>query len=258
LAKDDKDPLSEILIVGGEDHKTGQNLHPEECYGRLERWARERFPLASAVVSRWSGQVMEPVDGMAFLGHNPLDRKSVYVITGDSGNGMTHCTIGALLIRDQIFGIKNSWEQLYNPSRVSMFAIGEFAKENSNVVAQYGDWFTGGQITDVDQIPVGEGRVMRQGLEKIAIYKDPDGNLEMYSAVCPHLGGIVRWNSAEKSWDCPCHGSRFNCHGRVIEGPAFVDLKESHHWDPEKFDEISILSRAANTFGFFGENEPVP
>ncbi len=233
----------DILIVGGEDHKTGQNDKPEECYSRLETWARMKFPMCMDVAYKWSGQVMEPVDGMAFLGHNPMDRKNVYVITGDSGNGMTHCTIGAMLIRDQILGIQNPWESLYNPSRITLKAIGEFVKENANVAAQYGEWFTGKSFDHIDDIPLGEGAVVRDGLDKIAAYKDENGEVELYSAACPHLGGVVRWNSAEKSWDCPCHGSRFNCHGKVMEGPAVSDLKEIQQGNTANPGEIPLDNR---------------
>ena len=224
---DDLDPENDILIVGGgEDHKTGQNDNPEECYVNLEAWMRERFPIVQNVVYRWSGQVMEPNDGLAFLGHNPMDRNNVYVITGDSGNGMTHCTIGGILITDQIMGRPNRWEQLYNPSRISVRAIKNFLKENVNSVAPYGDWFMEQQYGDLSEIPAGEGVVFRDGFKLIAAYKNKNGSTKLLSAACPHLGGIVHWNSAERSWDCPCHGSRFDASGKVIEGPARTNLAE--------------------------------
>ena len=233
----------EILVVGGEDHKTGQYDKPEVCYERLENWTRDRFPMAQEILYSWSGQVMEPVDGIAFLGHNPMDRNNVYVITGDSGNGMTHCTIGGMLIRDQILGIHNPWEALYNPSRISFRALGKFVKENSNVAAQYGDWFKGKTFENVERLDNGEGMVVRDGLEKIAAYRDDAGEVKLFSAVCPHLGGIVRWNSSEKSFDCPCHGSRFDCSGKVIEGPAFKDLKEIGDDIPLNPGEIPVHDR---------------
>ena len=218
----------ELLIVGGEDHKTGQDDDPAPRYQRLENWVRKILPSAGEVVYRWSGQVMEPVDGMAFLGHNPLDRNNVYIITGDSGNGMTHGTIGGILITDQIMGRENEWEKLYSPSRVSVRAVGEFIKENANVAAQYLDWLTPKDLSDVSSIASslakGEGALIREGVRVLAVYRGENGHIEKMSATCPHLGGIVHWNPAEKSWDCPCHGSRFDCHGKVIEGPAHTDL----------------------------------
>lgn len=216
----------DTLIVGGEDHKTGQNARPSDCYYRLEKWMRDRFHMTQEILYRWSGQVMEPVDGLAYLGHNPMDKNNVYVITGDSGNGMTHCTIGAMLITDQIMGRSNEWETLYNPSRISLRATATFLRENLNVAAQYKDWFSTRTFDEVEDLPWGEGAVFRSGLRQIAAYKNHDGRLEFFSAACTHLSGVVHWNTTEKSWDCPCHGSRFDCHGKVIEGPAVKDLQE--------------------------------
>lgn len=223
LEKNDNLPY-EVLLVGGEDHKTGQNDDPEHCYTRLENWTRKRFPEATRVLYRWSGHVMEPVDGLAFIGHNPMDSNNVYVVTGHSGNGMTYSTIAGILITDLIMGRKNPWESLYNPSRISLMTAGTFIKENSNTLFQYKDWLTEKKLDDLDSVLEGEGVVYRDGLHIVAAYKDEYGNLELNSAVCPHLGGIVHWNKAEKSWDCPCHGSRFDCHGKVLNGPAVSDL----------------------------------
>lgn len=220
------DDTHDLLIVGGEDHKTGQEENPERCFERLESWARDRFPMIESTRYRWSGQIMEPVDGLAFLGHNPKDRDGIFVITGDSGQGMTHATIGALLVTDQIFGRTNEWEKLYDPSRVSLKTSSAYIKENVNVVLQYGDWLMFKSKTTLDELEKGEGVVYREGFTPIAAYKNEQGEVQTLSAVCPHLAGIVRWNSVEKSWDCPCHGSRFDCDGRVIEGPAKSGLNQ--------------------------------
>lgn len=216
--------LHDILLVGGEDHKTGQNDNPEHCYTRLENWTRKRFPDANRVLYRWSGHVMKSVDGLAFIGQNPMDSNNVYIVTGHSGNGMTYSAIAGILITDLIVGRKNPWENLYNPSRISLMSAGNYIKENANTIIQYKDWFTEKKNADLDAIDNEEGVVYRDGIHLIAAYKDEHGNLELNSAVCPHLGGIVHWNKAEKSWDCPCHGSRFDCHGKVMDGPAISDL----------------------------------
>jgi glycine/D-amino acid oxidase-like deaminating enzyme len=189
----------DVLIVGGEDHKTGQANDGEERFGRLEEWTRERFPQAEEVQYRWSGQVMEPVDGLAFIGRNPLDADNVYIATGDSGQGMTHGTIAGMLLTDLIQGRENKWERLYSPSRIRLKSLPELASENLNVAGQYLDYIT----TD---------------------RTDKAHNL---SRVCPHLGCIVAWNSTEQTWDCPCHGSRFSAEGRVYQGPANSDLSSS-------------------------------
>jgi glycine/D-amino acid oxidase-like deaminating enzyme/nitrite reductase/ring-hydroxylating ferredoxin subunit len=222
------DQSKDILIVGGEDHKTGQPEDGDVPYQRLETWAREFFPMLQSVSHRWSGQIMEPVDGLAFLGRNPLDKDNVFIATGDSGHGMTHGTIAGLLLRDLILGRENSWEKLYDPGRITPGAAGEFARENLNMAAQYTDWITGSAAPDESEIEPGEGAIVRRGLRKVAIYKNPDGSLHEFSAVCPHLGGILSWNSAEKTWDCPCHGSRFNNEGHVLNGPAVSNMTSLH------------------------------
>jgi glycine/D-amino acid oxidase-like deaminating enzyme/nitrite reductase/ring-hydroxylating ferredoxin subunit len=215
---------NEILLVGGEDHKTGQNDNPEHCYTRLENWTRKRFPYAGRILYRWSGHVMEPVDGLAYIGNNPMDSDNVFVVTGHSGNGMTYSMIAGMLISDLIKGKENPWKNLYNPSRISLSTAGNYIKENANTLMQYKDWVTEKTNIDLDDVERGEGIVYRDGLQIVAAYKDQHGNLDLNSAVCPHLGGIVHWNTSEKSWDCPCHGSRFDCHGKVLDGPAVNDL----------------------------------
>jgi glycine/D-amino acid oxidase-like deaminating enzyme/nitrite reductase/ring-hydroxylating ferredoxin subunit len=215
----------EILIVGGEDHKTGQRDDGEVRYARLEAWARERFEGLGEVRYRWSGQIMETIDGLAFLGRNPVDAGNVFVATGDSGQGMTHGTIAGMLISDLILGRSNPWSALYDPSRKTLRAAGEFLKEAANMAWQYTDWLKPGEESSVDAIAPGAGAVLRRGLTKVAVYRDPDGVLHEMSAVCPHLGCIVDWNSSEHTWDCPCHGSRFDQYGQVLNGPAIDALK---------------------------------
>jgi len=224
VAEDPGDATSEILIVGGEDEKTGQIDDTHLPFESLERWARERFPAMGAVQFRWSGQILEPNDGIAFIGRDPGGEKNVYIVTGDSGNGLTHGTLGARLNADLILGRTNPWEPLYDPSRVTLGSVKEFLKENLNVAAQYTDWVTSGDASSVDAIPRGKGAVIRRGLKKVAVYKDQAGRVSECSAVCPHLGAIVRWNDQEGSWDCPAHGSRFNTDGNVLNGPSPVNL----------------------------------
>ena len=221
---------SEVLIVGGEDHKTGQEDDADARFRRLEGWARERFPVTGAAVWRWSGQVMEPVDALGFIGRDPGHKRSnVFIATGDSGNGMTHGTIAGMLLTDMILGRENPWATLYDPSRRTLRAAGSFASENLNMVAQYTGWVTPGEVKSVDEIPPGSGAIMRRGLRKVAVYRDPGGALHECSATCPHLGAIVSWNSQEKTWDCPAHGSRFDATGRVLNGPAVSNLAPEEH-----------------------------
>jgi Rieske Fe-S protein len=210
----------DLLIVGGEDHKSGQADDTVERHARLEGWARKRFPMVTGVELVWGGQVMEPVDGVAFIGINPLDANNVYVATGDAGMGLTHGTIAGILLSDLILGRTNRWGTLYDPSRKTLRSAGEYIKEATNMAAQYADWVTGGDVESPTEIARDSGAVVRRGLTKLAVYRDEEGRVHEYSAVCPHLGCIVHWNDAEKTWDCPCHGSRFDKHGTVINGPA--------------------------------------
>lgn len=172
----------DILIVGGEDHKTGQADDAEERYNRLETWARERFPIEGKRRYHWSGQVMETIDGLAFIGRNPLDESNVYIATGDSGQGMTHGTIAGILLTDLIIGRTNPWETLYAPSRKTLLAADKFLEENINVALQYGSWITGGDLANSDSIASGSGAVIRNGLSKVAAYRDENGILYEYSA----------------------------------------------------------------------------
>jgi Rieske Fe-S protein len=167
---------------------------------------------------------MEPVDYMAFIGKNPGTDQHVFIATGDSGNGITHGTIAGVLLTDLILGRKNPWSKLYDPSRVTLRATSDFLRENLNVARQYSDWATAGEVESYDQIAPGSGAVVRRGMSKIAIYRDDQGNIHERSAVCTHLYCIVDWNSGERTWDCPCHGSRFDPFGRVINGPAITPL----------------------------------
>lgn len=221
------DDTHDVLIVGGEDHKTGQadaeGISETARYDRLETWARQHFPLIGNRVAHWSGQVLEPIDGLGFMGRNPGD-DTIYVISGDSGNGMTHTTIGALLITDLIMGRENPYTELYDPCRITFSATGTFLKETGNMAMQYVDWIRPMDGTAPTALAPGEGSIIWEGLQKKAVFRDETGEVHAFSAVCPHLGCIVHWNADEKTFDCPCHGSRFDGHGRVLNGPANQNL----------------------------------
>jgi glycine/D-amino acid oxidase-like deaminating enzyme/nitrite reductase/ring-hydroxylating ferredoxin subunit len=218
------DDESDVLIVGGEDHKTGQADNAGARYAGLETWTKERFPMAKEILYRWSGQVMNADDGIAYIGKNPLDENNVYIATGDTGLGMTHGTIAGILLTDMILGRKNTWAKLYDPSRIKVGAASDLISENINTGAQYLDWVTPGDVDSVEKIAPATGAIVRRGLTKIAAYRDENGILHEHSAICSHLGCIVAWNTSEKTWDCPCHGSRFNTQGKVINGPAIDGL----------------------------------
>ena len=216
----------DVLIVGGEDHRTGQEGDDHVQFERLWQWTKANFPQAEEVLYEWSGQVFETHDGLAFIGRFSDDEPNVYLITGDSGMGMTHGTIGGLLVSDLILGRENKLAEVYEPSRILTQSITEAVPEIISSSLPYVDWLKGGDVASVDEIEPGEGAIISRGTKKIAAYRDEDGRLHKRSAVCPHMGCIVQFNRIEKSWDCPCHGSRFGTDGHAINTPAFVPLEK--------------------------------
>jgi glycine/D-amino acid oxidase-like deaminating enzyme/nitrite reductase/ring-hydroxylating ferredoxin subunit len=219
----------DLLIAGGEDHKTGQpdeeNISEQTRYVNLTEWTKMHFPFIEEVDYTWSGQVMEPVDDLGFIGKDP-GSDNIFMITGDSGNGMTHGTLGGLIITDLINNIQNKWAHLYDPSRKTMKAADTFIEEQMNVAKKFLKYLTPGDIDSVKELDKDSGAVIRDGMSKAAVYRDANGKLHAFSAVCPHLKCIVEWNSDEKTFDCPCHGSRFSSLGKLINGPANHDLEE--------------------------------
>ncbi|MDB5392774.1 MAG: puuB [Rhodospirillales bacterium] len=227
-------------IFGGEDHKTGQADDERAALVRLDAWAMSNFAIDTVTV-RWSGQVMETIDGLGFIGVNPGDR-NVFVVAGDSGMGMTHGTIAGILIPALIYGEDHPWRSAYDPSRKPIGAVGTFIGENLNVAAQVTDFVTPSDVPSLADIVTGEGAVLRHGLSKIAAYRDDRHKLHVRSAVCPHLGCIVHWNKLEKVWDCPCHGSQFDPTGRVLHGPAVHALATLDDFDRDKNPNLDPIN----------------
>ena len=215
-------PDREYVIVGGADHRTGQG-EPMEAWLALEQWTRRWLRLDGPIVARWSGQIIEPVDGPAHIGRSP-DLEHVYVVTGDSGNGLTHGTIAGLLLPELMRGHHPAWADVYAPDRSHLRSFGTLIKEAAQSTAPYLGWLRAGEVHSLDEIAPSQGALLRRGLHMIAAYRDPSGACHLRSATCPHLRGAVRWNPGEQTWDCPCHGSRFDPYGRVVNGPATVDL----------------------------------
>lgn len=211
------------LIVGGEDHRNGEADDQEQRLDRLEAWTRERYPSLGPVERRWSGMVYEPVDFAAYIGRNHGNRH-VYVATGDSGQGMTNSVAAGLIVRDLVMGRQNAFAEVHDPTRISPSVVGEFVKDNLEVAGNLTEYVTGGDVGSFDEIRTGSGGVVRQGLAKVAAYRDEEGELHLRSAVCTHAGCIVHWNDFEKCWDCPCHGSHFAPDGSVLQGPAVSPL----------------------------------
>lgn len=221
---DDPESDGMLVIVGGEDHKTGQD-HDPTAYVRLQDWTRAHLPGVGDFTFGWSGQVLEPGDGLAFIGADPGGEENVFIVTGDSGNGVTHGTLAGLLLCDLIAGRSNSWASLYDPKRKQLRSPLGWLRENANVALQYRDWLAPGDAERMEAMAPGQGIVVRSGLHRVAVYREGDGDLIAFSARCPHLGCAVRWSPQEKSWDCPCHGSRFDARtGEVLNGPANAPL----------------------------------
>lgn len=211
------------IIIGGEDHKTGMEHDAEVRFEKLLEWARPRFPGIGTVRHKWSGQIMEPVDCVAFIGKVP-GQSHIYMTTGDSGMGVTHSVIASLLITDLIQGRDNAWAELYSPNRVTLKSLPAMLKENFTSVSRLGAQLTPGEVKSRDDIAPGSAAVIRHGPRKVGVYRDDSGAFHEVSATCTHLGCVVEWNPLEKSWDCPCHGSRFDVEGKILNGPATTPL----------------------------------
>ena len=191
---------------------------------KLNQWVKAQFQIDSEIDYHWSGQIIEPVDGLAYIGVNPGRDNNVFIAAGDSGHGITHGTIAGILLTDLICERENPWAQLYSPNRLSFKGLGNYVSQNLNSFWQYKDWISGTEKKGADYLQRSQGAVVRDGISATAHYRDSDGKLHQFSATCPHLGGLVRWNEVEKTFDCPCHGSRFSCLGEVINGPACQNL----------------------------------
>lgn len=216
---DDKD----LLIVGGEDHKTGEADDAPKRFGALEAWIRTLLPELGLETHRWSGQVMDTLDYAAYIGLDP-DSKRTYVATGDSGQGITHGVVASLVIPAMIAGEGSDYAAVYRPGRTPARAASTFLSENATAVTNMAEYAMPGDIASVDELGPGEGGILRDGLNKIAAYRDENGMVQLRSAACTHLGCHLKWNSFERCWDCPCHGSQFAPDGSVLNGPAISAL----------------------------------
>ena len=214
----------DVLIVGGADHRVGQG-HPEDAWTSLAEWTTARFPMVGKIVARWSGQIGEPSDGLAYIGALP-GSENVFIVTGDSGNGLTHGTIAGLLLPSLIAKESHPWEQLYSLERSKRHGLGTLLHEALKSNIPFRDWISPADVASIDDIPRGQGATVRRGLHLVAAYRDEHGVLCERSARCPHMHGVVRWNPIEKTWDCPVHGSRFDGCGKVLNGPSAHDLPE--------------------------------
>lgn len=224
---------NKYLIAGGEDHKTAHIQNTDACFNHLESHIRTHFEV-DQIAFRWSSQYFEPADGLAYIGHLPGNPENVYVATGFGGNGITYSHIAAIALTNLITSGESEFIKLFNPGRVKPVAgFSNFVKENVDVVKEFFKIrFSPADLTIFADIAPGEARLIKYEGESIALYKDIKGKLHAIDPVCPHAKCMVDWNSAEKSWDCPCHGSRFSYDGELLTGPARRGL------DPIEISEL--------------------
>lgn len=210
------------VLVGGESHITGTD-DAREVYKKLSDYAKDRF--GAEVTDKWSAQDMKTVDSMPLIGRYSKSSENIYLLTGFNKFGMANSAVGSLIIKDLVLKSTNHYSELFAPDRVNTVgtqakAVGkkvvDIVKGESKSISEYS--------TDVSKLENGEAGVFSVDGKLRAVYKDDNGNTHETGAVCTHMGCIVNFNHAEKSWDCPCHGSRFDCNGKVLEGPAIKDL----------------------------------
>lgn len=215
-----------LLIAGGEDHKTGHETDTGECFSRLETYVRKYFNVDTAFYS-WSSQYYEPVDGLPYIGVLPGSKGSIYTATGFRGNGMIFGTITSQIISDLILQGSTKYQKLFDPGRIKPIAgFSNFVHEQASVAFDFiKDKLFIEKISSLSEVKEGGATVIKYEGESYAIYKEVGGKLHLLKSTCPHARCEVRWNSAEITWDCPCHGSRFNVNGKILNGPAVKDLQ---------------------------------
>jgi len=215
------------LIAGGEDHKTGHEENTGACFLRLESYVRKYFDV-DEVAYHWSSQYFEPTDGLPYIGRLPGSDEHRYVATGYGGNGMIYGTLSAIILTDIITQGKSIYQQLFDPNRVKPIAgFSNFVKEGADVVKHLaGSIFSAEKLPSLLDLAPGEARIVTYEGHRLAVYKDEQHRLHMVSPACTHIKCSVAWNNAEKTWDCPCHGSRFSFNGEMWTGPASENLEQ--------------------------------
>ncbi len=218
----DRQGANDCVILGGEDHKTGQETDTEKCFQRLERKLRTIVPEVAIIGRRWSGQVIESVDGLPYIGEI---ENGQFLATGFAGNGMTFGTLAGMMACDAATGASNPWRDLFAVERKTLSSTWDYLRENS----AYPFYLAKGHLAgaagdDPASLAPGCGKILKVDGHKAAVFRDDAGHTHVLSAICPHLGCVVRWNEAERTWDCPCHGSRFQATGEVVTGPAERNL----------------------------------
>jgi glycine/D-amino acid oxidase-like deaminating enzyme/nitrite reductase/ring-hydroxylating ferredoxin subunit len=213
----------DYLIVGGADHKTGEADDGDVRFEAIEAWIRTLLPDLGREVHRWSGQVLDTIDYCGFIGRNP-GSSNVFVATGDSGQGMTHGALAGIIMKDLTSFGTSRWEAVYDPSRKTPSGILNYVSENTTALKNFAQYAMPGELGSLDELERGRGGILRDGMRRIAAYRDDNGKVHLRSSTCTHAGCQVHWNSVEHCWDCACHGSHFASDGTVLNGPAVMPL----------------------------------
>ncbi len=222
-----------LVMIGGADHKTGHGGHELDSFAQLEAYARKRFQVES-VEHRWSAEFFEPSDGLPFIGRVPF-KKHLYVATGFSGTGLTFGTLAGRLLADVLLDLSSVLCDVLSPSRFKpMAAMGTLLKENLDVAKRFVmDRLGPRRVESLDEVPPGEGELVKFNGQALAVYREKDGTTHTLSPVCTHAGCYVQWNASEKTWDCPCHGGRYAPNGERIYGPPSRDLEYKQAAQPD-------------------------
>ncbi|MFA9479956.1 FAD-dependent oxidoreductase [Phycisphaerales bacterium AB-hyl4] len=214
----------DLLIIGGEDHPTGSVDNEQASFNALEQYAYERYDVKQ-IEQRWSHELWVSADGLPYIGEVP-GMEGVQIATGFAGDGLTYGSLAGQLLSDAVLGKENPWAGIYTPSRVRPLASAKKMTAGVLHIARHfvGDRLAGGEVDSIEDVPPGEGRLVQINGEKLAVYRDDRDRVRAMSPVCQHRGCLVQWNNAERTWDCPCHGGRYDAQGRVIMGPPTSDL----------------------------------
>ncbi|WIV12983.1 FAD-dependent oxidoreductase [Proteiniborus sp. MB09-C3] len=225
----------ELILVGGNHHKTGQGVDTIKHYETLIDFANDTFTVEN-ILYRWSTQDCMTLDGIPYVGHYTSNTPNLYIATGFGKWGMTNSMVSAMLLRDLIIKGKSPWQDVYNPSRKTILASAKnFIVENFNVAQQLIDGKLAPASEDVN-VNLGEGEILKIDGKRVGVYRDEEDKLHIVNTTCTHMGCELSWNSAERSWDCPCHGSRFSYEGEIIEGPASQHLSMTN--DVNTFEKL--------------------
>lgn len=224
----------ELILVVGSNYTTGQSENTEKHYEELINFAKDIFTVED-IPYRWSTQDYITPDSIPYIGYFTSDTPNMYIATGFQKWGMTNSMVAAMILRDLIVEGKSKWQDVYNPSRKNIIPSAKtFIVENLKVAESLLEGKVSSLPDEIDVKP-NEAKVVKIKGERIGIYKDQEGKLNLVNTTCPHMGCELNWNQAEKSWDCPCHGSRFTYKGEIIEGPAVKPLRFS--------DDVNIIEK---------------